>query len=102
MDKKASQYDTIWNAEDPDQEEFLSETDVDVSHEEQWHGEEGHPKKWDQPRGFLHTVKKYRWAIDTSFLAVITGLLILLVLKPTQPNTRQVGSDFTASGHPCE
>lgn len=105
MDQKARKYETIWNAEDPDQEEFLSDTDVEASHhenEKQWHRQEGHANKWSQPRGVLVTIKTHRWMIDTFFLSIITGLLILLLLRPTQLNTRQVGGDFTASSHECE
>lgn len=103
MDRK--EYETIWSAEDPDQEEFLSETDVEVNHEKQWRSEEGRGNKWDQQRGVLFTIKTHRWIIDTCFLALITGLLILLLLKPTNTPTtatRQVGGDFTVSNHECE
>lgn len=106
MDRKDGRYETIWNAEDGDHEEFLSETDVEqsVSHEKQWHSEEGRRSKWDQqPRGILYTIKKHRWIIDTSFMAIITGLLVLLLLRsPNAGSTRQIGGDFTVSNHECE
>lgn len=106
MDRKDGRYETIWNAEDGDHEEFLSETDVEqsVSHEKQWHSEEGRRSKWDQqPRGILFTIKKHRWIIDTSFMAIITGLLVLLLLRsPNAGSTRQVGGDFTVSNHECK
>lgn len=105
MDPKGRKYETIWNAEDPDQEEFLSDTDVEASHhenEKQWHCEGGHADKWSRPRGVLVTIKTHRWMIDTFLLLVITGLLVLLLFRPAQLATRQVGGDFTASSHERE
>lgn len=102
MDQKASQYETIWNAEDGDHE-FLSETDVDESQEKQWRCEEGSTNKWARPRGILSTLRTYRWMIDTSLLVVITGLLLVLVLRgPKQSETRQVGGDITAPNRQSE
>lgn len=100
---KSSKYETIWSAEDPDQEEFLSETDVDVSNEKTWHGEEGR-NKWKQPpRGIIYKIKRHRWVIDTSMLVVIVILLVLLLLRePRLPELRQVGSDFTGPSQPSE
>lgn len=105
MDAKSSKYETIWSAEDPDQEEFLSETDVDVSNEKTWHSGEGRNKPWkQQPRGIIHTIKKHRWLIDISLLAVIVVLLVILLLRePVTPQPpRQVGSDFTGSKQQSE
>lgn len=101
MDPQPSKYQTIWSADDPDQEEFLSETDVDVSNEKAWNPEDGRGR-WNQPRGILYTLKTHRWLIDTSLLLVITVLLVLLLLRPPQPEIRQVGSDFTGSGNQCK
>lgn len=97
MDAKSSKYETIWTADDRDQDEFLSETDVDISNEKTWHAEED--RRWEkQPRGIIHTIKRHRWLIDTSLLVVIVVLLGLLLLRaPSQPDPRQVGSDFTGS-----
>lgn len=95
--QKSGKYDTIWSAEDGDREEFLSETDVDITNEKPWHAEEGR-NKWTQPRGIVYKIKKHRWIIDTSFLVVIVILLAVLLLRDAGvPEARQVGSDFTGS-----
>lgn len=102
MDPKPSKYETIWNAEDPDQEEFLSETDVDVSNEKTWHAEQGR-SKWKQPRGIVYKIKKLQWIINTSSLVVIIILLVFLLLRePGLADSRQVGSDFTGSNQHCK
>lgn len=102
MDPTKSRYETIWNAEDADREEFLSETDVESGHEQPWRCKEVPGEKWEEPRGRLATIKAYAWMINTSLLLVIVGLLaVLLWREPRHP--RQVGTDFTASHrHHCE
>lgn len=101
--QKATKYETIWSAEDGDHEEFLSETDVDSSNEKTWHADEPR-NKWAKPRGGLvYRIKRHRWIIDTSLLAVIVVLLVLLLLRePGLPEARQVGSDFTGSNKHCK
>lgn len=102
MEPKASQYETIWNAEDPDREEFLSETDVESGHEKQWHSDEVSPRKWEEPRarGILSRLKSYSWIINTFLLVVVIGLLSILLLR--EPQRQQIGSDFSGSHRQCE
>lgn len=100
MEPKATQYETIWNAEDPDREEFLSETDVESGHEKQWRSDEIPARKWEEPRGMLSTIKAYSWIINTFLLVLIVGLLTLLLLR--EPHRKQIGSDFTGSHRECE
>lgn len=99
MDPKATQYETIWNAEDPDREEFLSETDVESGHEKQWHSDEVNARKWEEPRGVLSKIKAYSWIVNTSLLVLIVGLLSILLLR--EPQRQQIGSDFSGSHRQC-
>lgn len=100
MEPKATQYETIWNAEDADREEFLSETDVESGHEKQWHSDEVNTRKWEESRGMLSKIKAYSWIINTSLLLFIIGLLTLLLLR--EPQRQQIGSDFSGSHRQCE
>lgn len=114
MDRNASKYETIWSAEDGEREEILSETDVDSTHleheKQHWQNEEGlhHARRWrsNKPPGIIATIKAWRWVIDTSLLLVITGLLVVLLLRErvhlqAGSGGPQVGSDFTGSEKTC-
>lgn len=103
MNKKSKQYDTVWSADDPDQEEFLSETDVEEGHEQQWHSTEKAARRQGRTQQSLATLKAHRWLIDTSLLLVIIGLLSLLLLRrPQQSEWRQIGGDYTGQGPECQ
>lgn len=108
----STRYDTIWTADDPERDEFLSETEVDersLSSQEKHH-------QWRASTSCHHrilaSVRRHRWIIDTSLLLLITGLLIVLLVRQSilaarldgqgVAGTRQVGGDFSASNHPGE
>ena len=99
-----NQYDTVWSADDPDQEEFLSGTDVEEGHEKQWHSDEKPTRrrgKAQQP--WAAALRANRGLIDTSLLLVIIALLSLLLLRqPRQPEGRQIGGDYTGAGPECQ
>lgn len=103
MSNKAKQYDTVWSSDDPDQEEFLSETDVEEGHETQWHSSEKPTRRRAKLHQSLANLRAHRWLIDTSLLLVIIGLLSLLLLRrPQQSEWRQIGGDYTGAGPECQ
>lgn len=112
MDKPGTHYDTIWTADDPERDEFLSETEVD---ERSLSSQEKHQHWHDSPsyhHRILAFVRRHRWIIDTSLLLLITVLLIVLLVRQSilaarldgqgAAGTRQVGGDFSASNHEGE
>lgn len=103
MNNKSPQYDTVWSADHPDQEELLSETDVEEGHEKQWHSDEKPTRRRGKARQSWATLKAHRGLIDTSLLLVIIGLLSLLLLRrPQQPETIQIGGDYMGAGPECQ
>ena len=103
MNNKAKQYDTVWSADDPDQEEFLSETDVEEGHEKQWHSDEKPTRRRGKTQKSWSTLRTHRGLIDTSLLLVIIALLsVLLLRQPKQPDGRQIGGDYTGQGPECQ
>lgn len=99
---KSKQYDTVWSADDPDQEEFLSETDVEEGHEKQWHSDEPTRRRGKAQQSWA-TLKAHRGLIDTSLLLVIIVLLsFLLFRQPQQLEKRQIGGDYTGAGPECQ
>lgn len=103
MNNKSKQYDTVWSADDPDQEEFLSETDVEEGHEKQWHSDEKPTRRRGKAQQSWATLKAHRGLIDTSLLLVIIVLLSLLLLRrPPQLEKRQIGGDYTGAGPECQ
>lgn len=103
MNNKSKQYDTVWSADDPDQEEFLSETDVEEGQEKQWHTDEKPTRRRGKAQQSWATLKAHRGLIDTSLLLVIIVLLSLLLLRrPQQLERRQIGGDYTGEGPECQ
>lgn len=103
MNNSAKQYDTVWSADDPDQEEFLSETDVEEGHEKQWHSDENSARRRGKTQRPWATLRAHKGLIDTSLLLVILALLSLLLLRrPQQPGGRQIGGDYTGAGPECQ
>lgn len=103
MNNKSKQYDTVWSADDPDQEEFLSETDVEEGHEKQWHSDEKPTRRRGKAQQSWATLKAHRGLIDTSLLLVIIVLLsFLLFRQPQQLEKRQIGGDYTGAGPECQ
>lgn len=103
MNNKSKQYDTVWTADDPDQEEFLSETDVEEGLEKQWHTDEKPTRRRGKAHQSWARIKAHRGLIDTSLLLVIIVLLSLLLLRrPQQLERRQIGGDYTGAGPECQ
>lgn len=103
MNNKSQQYDTVWSADHPDQEELLSETDVEEGHEKQWHSDEKPTRRRGKARQSWATLKAHRGLIDTSLLLVIIALLSLLLLRrPQQPERIQIGGDYMGAGPECQ
>jgi hypothetical protein len=103
MNNKTKQYDTVWSADDPDQEEFLSETDVEEGHEKQWHSDARPTRR----RGGAQmptwsTLRAYKGLMDTALLLVVIAMLSMLLLRrPQQLEGRQIGGDYTGAGPDC-
>ncbi|PSR75224.1 hypothetical protein BD289DRAFT_487198, partial [Coniella lustricola] len=111
MAKPETHYDTIWTADDPERDEFLSETEVDES----LSSEKNHDgRDWASStptarhHGMLALARRHRGIIDTSLLLLITLLLAVLLVRQSvlaatlegagAGGTRQqVGGDFSAS-----
>lgn len=104
MNSKTKQYDTVWSADDPDQEEFLSETDVEEGHEKQWQSDEKPSRRWGRTqKSTRSTLGAYGWLIDKALLLVVIVLLVLLLLRrPQQLEGRQIGGDYTGAGPECQ
>lgn len=104
MNNKTRQYDTVWSADDADQEEFLSETDVEEGHEKQWHSDEGPTRR----RGGAQTsawsrLRAYKGLVDTALLLVVIAMLGLVLLRrPQQLEGRQIGGDYMGAGPECQ
>ncbi|KAL2288484.1 hypothetical protein FJTKL_03861 [Diaporthe vaccinii] len=99
MNNKSKQYDTVWSADDPDQEEFLSETDVEEGHEKQWHSDEKPTRRRGKAQQSWATLKAHRGLIDTSLLLVIIVLLSFLLFRRPQPLEKtQIGGDYMGAG----
>lgn len=104
MNNKTKQYDTVWSADDPDQEEFLSETDVEEGHEKQWHSDERPTgRRGGAQRSVWSTLRANKGLVDTALLLVVIAMLGLLLLRrPQQSGGRQIGGDYMGAGPECQ
>ncbi|KAG8168746.1 hypothetical protein KVR01_001495 [Diaporthe batatas] len=100
MNNKTKQYDTVWSADDPDQEEFLSETDVEEGHEKEWQSDERPARRRaGAPMPVWSTLRTYKGLVDTALLLVAIAMLGLLLLRrPQQLERRQIGGDYMGAG----
>lgn len=104
MNNKTKQYDTVWSADDPDQEEFLSETDVEEGHEKQWHSDERPTgRRGGAQRSVWSTLRAHKGLVDKALLLVVIAMLGLLLLRrPQQSGGRQIGGDYMGAGPECQ
>ncbi|KAI1326263.1 hypothetical protein F5Y16DRAFT_422012 [Xylariaceae sp. FL0255] len=98
MESKTSKYEAVPLTDD--QEKLLPKTQFPRSFTEDWRTTESRSEERTARRNLSSSLKSYLWFIDTALLLVISGLLLLLVIKDhsKQPSTWQVGGDYSGTG----